>query len=311
MEENSRVKRVGRWTKEEELFLKENYPIRGGRYCANFLGRKLKYVHSKAKKLGIRVVLEKHFNFKNRVGEVFTIRDGYKAEIIKYEGVKSITVKLSDGTIIENVSYGNLKIGSLINPNHRSVYGVGFMGQGVYTSQENNGLSKAYDRWHSLLRRSYWEGYHASDKSYKDVTVCEDWHNFQNFAKWFYENYNPEIMQDWQLDKDIICSECKIYSPETCCFVPSEINKFFCKSVNKSTNLPVGVNMNGTGFKAEVNIGGKTIHKTFRKLEDAVNFYKTEKEKYAKKVAEKWKNIVSDIVYDKLINYKVKQNGSS
>ena len=242
----------------------------------------------------------------NRIGEKFTILDGYKAEIIAYRKAVDLDVLLDDGTVITNVYYANLKKGILKNPNHPSIYGVGCIGIGKHRSNIEGKMTKAYDVWHSFIRRSYWKGYHASKKSYKDVTVCEEWHNFQNFAEWFYENYNPEIMQGWDLDKDIICPNCKIYSPETCLFVPVEVNKFFCKPRGKVTDLPTGINMNGTGFKAEVNLGGKNIlGKTFRKKEEAVNFYKEEKERYAKELAQKWKEIINVKVYEKLINYQV------
>lgn len=300
------VIKKGRWGKEEVLFLKENYPSKGGGYCASFLNRGLKTVHTKAKKSGIKVISENHFNFKDRTGERFTICGGYEAEIVKYNGARESTVLLNDGTIIEGAFYNNLKIGSLRNPNHPSVYGIGYIGQGKYTSQVDGKLSKAYDRWHSLLRRSYWKGYHASEKSYKDVYVCEEWHNFQNFAKWYEENWK-HYMVNWDLDKDIICPDCKYYSPETCRFVPLEVNKFFAIYNTKKTSLPLGVNMNGSGFKGEVNVGLKrTIGKTFKTLEKAVQFYKVNKEEYATTLANRWKSVLDPTVYDKLINFKVK-----
>ena len=242
----------------------------------------------------------------NRVGEKFIILDGYEAEIINYKKATDIDVRLNTGVIL-TTTYSNLKKGCLKNPYHPSVYGVGYMGVGKYTSQINGKLWKGYDVWHSFLRRSYWKGYHASEKSYKDVTVCDEWHNFQNFAEWFEENYK-DYMQGWDLDKDIICSDCKIYSPQTCTFVPIEVNKFFIKPRGKNTDLPLGVNMNGTGFKAEINAGDKnTIGKTFKSLSDAKVFYKTEKEKYAKFLAKKWKGLISEEIYNILIEYKVEQ----
>ena len=39
-------------------------------------------------------------------------------------------------------------------------------------------------------------------------------------------------MQGWQLDKDILLKGNKIYSPDTCCFVPQEINSIAVDSNN-------------------------------------------------------------------------------
>lgn len=241
-----------------------------------------------------------------RTGEKFTICDGYEATIISYRKSTDLDVILNEGTIITNISYSNLRKGILKNPNHPSVYGVGYIGQGEYGTLINGKLSKAYDVWHSFLRRSYWKGYHASEKSYKDTTVCEAWKCFQTFAKWFYKNYNSETMKGWDLDKDILVKGNKIYSPKTCCFVPLEINKFFCKTKEGKLGLKVGVKINGSGFQCRVHINGERLtSKTFKTQEEAFFFYKTEKEEYAKVLAEKWKNLIPKEIYNKLIEYKV------
>lgn len=56
--------------------------------------------------------------------------------------------------------------------------------------------------------------------TYEGCTVCDEWLYFSNFKKWFDENY----IEGFQLDKDIIIRGNKVYSPQTCCFVPKEIN---------------------------------------------------------------------------------------
>jgi hypothetical protein len=66
--------------------------------------------------------------------------------------------------------------------------------------------------------------------TYQDVFVCEEWHNFQVFAKWFYENYYKILGEIMNLDKDIIKKGNKIYGPEYCAFVPQTINKLLVKT---------------------------------------------------------------------------------
>lgn len=48
-------------------------------------------------------------------------------------------------------------------------------------------------------------------------------------------------MVGWALDKDILVKGNKIYSPETCCFVPQEINNLFTKRKSCRGTLPIGV----------------------------------------------------------------------
>lgn len=61
-------------------------------------------------------------------------------------------------------------------------------------------------------------------RSYADVVVSLEFLNFQKFATWYYRQ--PGCMEKgWHLDKDLLSMPGKrIYSPDTCCFLPSEIN---------------------------------------------------------------------------------------
>ena len=77
-----------------------------------------------------------------------------------------------------------------------------------------------------MLRRCYakdseeWLNYGATG-----VKVCKDWHNFQNFADWFYKNnYTSRKLS---LDKDIKYPygfTGKLYCPEYCCLVSMKLN---------------------------------------------------------------------------------------
>ncbi|QGZ13243.1 HNH endonuclease [Vibrio phage NF] len=105
----------------------------------------------------------------------------------------------------------------------RRFYGVGFFGIGPFNCGENGLHTNAYSCWKRMLERCYSE--YADDKysSYKDVVVCDEWHNFQNFAKWYYENY-PQDGAKYHLDKDIKVPGNRIYSPDACMFVSERDN---------------------------------------------------------------------------------------
>ena len=60
------------------------------------------------------------------------------------------------------------------------------------------------------------------EPSYIGCKVCEEWLNFQNFARWIYDNKYE--CDDLELDKDLLIKGNKIYSPNTCCLLPHEIN---------------------------------------------------------------------------------------
>lgn len=196
-----------------------------------------------------------------------------------------------------------------MKPNNVLVYGVGFYGIGHYKAKENGKNLKQYEVWRKMLQRCYDPKYHQKYPTYIDCEVCEEWHNYQNFAKWFDENYYEIDGEKMCFDKDIIIKGNKIYSPETSVFVPQRINKLFTKRQNYRGKYPVGVTFHkqSNSFRANISNGsGKMItlgnHKT---PEDAFESYKVEKEKLIKTIANEYKGIIPDVVYDSLMNYEV------
>lgn len=95
---------------------------------------------------------------------------------------------------------------------------------------------KAYGSWKNMLERCYSAKYHRIQPTYIGVKVCGDWLSFMAFRKWWAENQ----VDGWQLDKDLL-SDDRIYSPETCIFVPSWLNNFTTHRAAKRGEWPIGV----------------------------------------------------------------------
>lgn len=221
-----------------------------------------------------------HHAFKDRRGEKYTTNEGYEIEIIEYFGALNCTIKFNNGLVIRNIIYDSIKTGNVKNPYHKSVYDIGCIGEGLYTSKVDGKTTNYYSVWCGLIKRGYSKNFKLKHPTYKDVTVCDEWYNFQNFAKWFEENYNPEIMEGWHLDKDILTKGNKVYSPETCCFVPQEINKIFTKTNAKRGDYPIGVRQDKIreNFLSFVQTNKRPIYLgTFDTLEEAFQVYKTAK----------------------------------
>lgn len=161
-----------------------------------------------------------------------------------------------------------------------------------------------YNRWCSLRRRTLSEKFKKEKSTYKDVIVCDEWLNFQIFSKWFNENWRPYMDKTWQLDKDILVKGNKIYSPETCCFVPHEINSLFMSTKNKRGFYPIGVNKERDKYR--VRIGGSRKHiGIFKTPEEAFQAYKIVKEQHIKETADKWRGQITEDVYKAMYNYQV------
>lgn len=106
----------------------------------------------------------------------------------------------------------------------KSAYGVGYIGEGAYKISFKRVFYPHYIYWRTMMKRCYSDHFHTQFPTYKDCSVVKDWHNFQNFAKWYDENYYEIGEEMMHLDKDILVKGNKVYSPETCVFVPQSIN---------------------------------------------------------------------------------------
>lgn len=242
---------------------------------------------------------------KDRVGEVYKTNEGYEVEIIEYFSSKNVSILFKqDGIILRNLYFCDVKRGRIRNYNHKSILNIGYRGYGVHTPTENKKATKCYIHWQSMLSRCYNKKSQKLSKnnSYIGCSVDKRWHNFQNFAEWYYKNYNPETMQGWHLDKDILIKSNKVYSPETCCFVPQEINSIFLKT-SKKDNLPTGVQKSkNNSYMSNFSKGHKRFFKT---VEKAFDDYKTKKEADIKCIANRWRDKISPETYQALLNYKV------
>lgn len=247
-------------------------------------------------------------NFKGRIGEKYVNTQGLVVEIIKYFGALNCTIKFEDGSIQNNKSYSCIKRGEVKSLFHISVYGAGYLGEGDYKVTENGKSNLVGETWRSMIKRCHDIRFQEKHPTYIGCSVAKEWFNFQNFAKWHEENYNPKTMKGWQLDKDILIKGNKIYSTETCCFVPREINNLFTKSEKTRGEYPIGVLFIKKREKFTTVLSISNVRKGSgycNTPEEAFEIYKTAKEKYIKEVTEKWKEQITEQTYQALINYKV------
>jgi hypothetical protein len=175
-----------------------------------------------------------------------------------------------------------------MNPYSKTVKNVGYFGEGEYKARINNKQTDAYTIWNKILTRSYSNNFHETRPSYKNVTVCKEWHNFQVFAKWYYKN---EI-KGYQIDKDLLSEEEKKYSPKTCVFLPPSINSFLTNKQITNTSGCIGVCSYKGKWIAKISIKNKTINiGVFDTLGEASEHYKKARAVEAEKVKNKMKKL--------------------
>lgn len=251
----------------------------------------------------------------DRTGEENYNNFGSKIIIKEYRNSLDIDVYFPEyDWTFKNTYYSVFKNGKIRCPYEPTIYGMGYIGEGKYKICKNNKKTKCYNTWESMLERCYNPKFHEKNPTYKGCEVMKDLLNFQNFGSWFDDNYYEIEGEKMCLDKDILVKGNKIYSPNTCVFVPNNINVLFIKRDKSRGEYPIGVHYDKqTGkFRAKCNIydlkerKGKTINlKRHNTPEEAFHDYKQFKEKHIKQVADYYKDKIPSKLYDAMYNYEV------
>ena len=169
--------------------------------------------------------------------------------------------------------------------------------------------TKCYILWDSMLRRCYSQNGNIRSKNhtYDDCKVCDEWHTYSNFEKWFNENYKD----GQQLDKDILFEGNKLYSPETCCFVPGKINTMMISRQTKKSGLPTGVSevKNGKYQVVVKNHGKPKKIGTYNNITEAFEAYRDYKKAYLKEISFEYykKGEISKEIYEAILKHEFKE----
>jgi hypothetical protein len=178
------------------------------------------------------------------------------------------------------------------------------MGEGTWAKSKGR-VNKIHDIWIQMIRRCYDEKAQVKQYTYKGCSVCDEWLCFANYEKWYKEHLYQVEGQTMCVDKDILFKGNKIYSPETCCIVPMEINNQFIKNGKIRGKYPIGVRILTSGSFQSCSGIKHLKTRTFSTPEEAFYDYKQQKEDYLKQLADKYKGIIPQNVYDALYNYEV------
>lgn len=170
--------------------------------------------------------------------------------------------------------------------------------------------TRIYQIWHGMIMRCYNDKAQEKNNAYRGVSVCEDWLTFSSFLKWV-ESSESGYRDDYDIDKDILGKDAKLYSPDTCCFVHPRINKLLIKQgrrTYKGMDLPLGVTFSKGRYIAYCSYGDKIKNLgSFLNPDDAFVAYKTAKESYIKEVAQDYYNngLMHIRIYNALMNYEI------
>lgn len=237
-------------------------------------------------------------------GKVYENKRGVKFKILEYVNRQKVKIVFDEPFIHTKwVSAKHIRNGfGIKSPYEKLQLGVGYLGEGIYNSKNS---VDAYSVWQNMLKRCYSDVFQDRHPSYVGCTVCEEWHNFQNFAEWYYNHESYGLGYD--LDKDLLVRGNKVYSPDTCCMLPEEINVFITKKGSDKNGLPTGVKPQGVNtFRADFGRFGRSNYiGAFDNVEEALAAYKKVKRQAFLELTEKWKYLVAVDVYESLLNFEV------
>lgn len=242
------------------------------------------------------------------VGSVHDSLSCGKFKVVDIKSSKNVVVEFLETGFKVNVQAVQIRLGTIKDKMSATYYGVGITGNKYPVSDGKGELTKAYLTWSNMIRRCFSESYDKRYQTYKDCTCSENFKHYEYFYEWCNKQVGFEN-KDWHMDKDILIKGNKIYSEDTCCFVPREINNLLTTRTRFRGEFPIGVHYSTDKkkFVAQIskNDGQRTHLGLFNTPEEAFYVYKDAKEAYIKEVAEKWKNLIDARVYEALINYKI------
>ena len=238
-----------------------------------------------------------------RLGKTSKNTHGSCMKIVEYNSSVDVVVLFENG-FKKRTTYTEFKSGLIFNPLDKTNYNIGYFGVGIFDS-----TNKFYSLWKDMFKRCYNEKYLCRFPSYVGCSVCEQWHNYQNFAKWCCDNYYTIENTKMELDKDILVKGNKIYSQETSVFVPKDINCLFIKRNKCRGLLPLGVYLHSDKDKFvaqsyDINKKMKYLGR-YNTPEEAFSVYKKYKEDVIKQVADHYKSYIPNRLYESMYKYEV------
>ena len=246
-------------------------------------------------------------SYKDCVGKVFKSLNSGDFKIVKYNDAKDVEVQFLKTGFETTVQLVQVKIGEVKDRYSPSVYGVGILGTKC-PSSKSGVQTKEYKLWTDMLQRCYSDVYKKQRPTYEGCEVSDKFKSYEYFYEWCHSQIGFDN-QGWHLDKDLLVKGNKVYSEDSCVFLPSEINSLLIKREALRGEYLIGVSWHKT-HKAFVARVGENKSKqeylgSFKTELEAFNAYKTAKEAFVKEQAEKWKGKIDPRAYNALMNYTV------
>lgn len=210
-------------------------------------------------------------NLKYKPSSIITSNNGVTGKILDLERRTQangrirnyITVEILDTGFILQCTSDNFKRDKFKDLLKPTILGYGKLGYIDSIVEENKCLLseiKEYDLWTGIINRACCE-HTEKNLSYNNVTLDERWLRFDyfyedvkeipNYIMWktFQQDY-PNVKNIFEFDKDILSKENKVYSKETCMFLPKFINASYTSTTKEKTKKELLKIMEGMTYES-------------------------------------------------------------
>ena len=246
-------------------------------------------------------------SYKDCIGKVCKSLNSGDFKILKYNDSYNVEIQFLKTGFKTVARLKHIKTGKVKDPYSPSVYGIGVLGT-KYQSSEGGRNTKEYMLWYSMLTRCYSNTYKKRNPTYEGCTVSENFLRYEYFYEWCQKQIGFNV-NDFNLDKDLLIKGNKVYSEDSCVFIPREINLVLTKCTASRGRHIIGVHWHNASkaFVAKVNKnkGKQEWLGTFKTEMEAFSNYKKAKESFVKEQANKWKSQIDPRAYNALMNYTV------
>jgi hypothetical protein len=251
-------------------------------------------------------------SYKDCVGKVCVSKSSGDFKILKYNNKTNVEILFLKTGYETSVQLTNIRNGNVKDPYLPSVCGIGITGA-KYPTKVNDVRTKEYVLWQSMLQRCYSDtdvcgAFKKKHPTYIDCEVSDKFKSYEYFYEWCHSQIGFGN-EGWHLDKDLLVKGNKVYSENTCVFIPQEVNSLLVKSTASRGKHLIGVywNKRNKAFVAQVckSKGKRDYLGLFKTELEAFNAYKQAKEAFIKEQANKWKGKIDDRAYEALMSYEV------
>lgn len=236
-----------------------------------------------------------------KIGDVFTTNNSGDCKVVRYHNFHEVVVEFIETGHEMTVQTQQLLKGCVRDPLAKNNIN-GFLGIARNGEKANR---KIYAIWRQMLNRCYNKdapNYHRYGG--RGVTVCDEWHNYQNYAEWYEENY----IENFEVDKDIGSVNDLTYSPDTCNFIPQKLNNLISSVSSVRGTHILGAISYKYGYISCIRHDGLDNYLgVFKTEQEAFLAYKEKKEYLIKEYAKELFNEqqINEDVYNRLLKWEV------